>query len=195
MKSVEKGSDRPRRPTAAEVAAARGKTVPDLIAPGLRVLFCGINPSLYSAAVGHHFARPGNRFWPALQAGGFTGRVLLPSEGGELLTLGYGIVNLVDRATGAADELSTEELVEGARRLEAKVRHHRPAAVAFLGITAYRTAFGRRRARPGPQPETLAEAGIWVLPNPSGRCISFSVAGYRELFFEVSRAPTPEGRA
>jgi len=169
MKSVEKGSDRPRRPTAAEVAAARGKTVPDLIAPGLRVLFCGINPSLYSAAVGHHFARPGNRFWPALQAGGFTGRVLLPSEGSELLALGYGIVNLVDRATGAADELSTEELVEGARRLEAKVRHHRPAAVAFLGITAYRTAFGRRRARPGPQAETIAEAGVWVLPNPSGR--------------------------
>jgi hypothetical protein len=97
MKIVEKGSHRPRRPTSAEVAAARGKTVPDLIAPGLRVLFCGINPSLCSAAVGHHFARHGNRFWPALQAGGFTGRVLLPSEGSELLAFGYGIVNTPPR--------------------------------------------------------------------------------------------------
>jgi TDG/mug DNA glycosylase family protein len=187
-------SERPR-PTREAVAAAYGRTIPDVIGPGLKVLFCGINPSLYSAAVGHHFARPGNRFWPALQAGGFTGRVLLPSEGSELLALGYGIVNIVDRATGAADELSTEELVEGARRLEAKVRHYRPAAVTFLGITAYRTAFGRRRARPGPQAETIAEAGVWVLPNPSGRCVSFAVAGYRELFFEVSRAPPPGGGA
>ena len=101
----------------------------------------------------------------------------------------------MDRATGAADELSAKELVEGARRLETKVRCHRPAAIAFLGITAYRTAFGRWRAHPGRQAETIAEAGVWVLPNPSGRCVSFSVDGFRELYVQVSRAPTPGGGA
>ncbi len=179
----------PRRPTAAEVAAARGKTVPDLIAPSLKVLFCGINPSLYSAAVGHHFARPGNRFWPALHAGGFTSRILRPCEERELLTLGYGIVNIVDRATGAADELTAEELVVGGRRLEAKVRRHRPGVVAFLGITAYRMAFGRKRARLGRQAEAIAGARVWVLTNPSGRCVSFSDTWFRELCQETARMP------
>src|SRR5215510_3605776 len=110
----------PRRPTAAEIAAARGKTVPDLIAPGLKVLFCGINPSLYSAAIGHHFGRPGNRFWPALHAAGFTERLLAPWEGAQLLERGHGITNLVDRATAAAQELSADELVRGARKLTRK---------------------------------------------------------------------------
>src|SRR4051794_40360181 len=140
-----RGSSQPRRPTGAEIAAARGRTVPDLIATGLRVLFCGINPSLYSAAVGHHFARPGNRFWPALHAGGLTDRLLRPHEERALLGLGFGITNIVDLATARADELSVEELVAGRSRLEEKVRRRRPAVLAVLGVTAYRTAFGRPR--------------------------------------------------
>src|SRR6516225_1403345 len=131
----------PWKPTKNEIAAAHGKTVPDVIAPNLQVLFCGINPGLYSGAVGHHFARPGNRFWPTLHAAGFTERVLSPFEERELLKYGCGITNIVDRATGAADELSAEELVEGAYRLERKVSRYRPVYVAFLGITSYRTAF------------------------------------------------------
>src|SRR5207302_5839755 len=114
-------SEERRRPTRAEVAAARDGSVPDVLAPDLDVLFCGINPSLYSAAVGHHFARPGNRFWPALHAGGFTQRLLRPWEGEELLRLGCGITNIVDRATATADELAAEELVAGAERLATKV--------------------------------------------------------------------------
>src|SRR5438094_7632243 len=130
---------RPTRPTSAELAAAEGKTVPDLIAPDLRVLFCGINPGLYSAAVGHHFARPGNRFWPALHAGGFTDRLLSPYDEAEILTLGLGLTNLVSRATASANELTDEELIAGRRRLERKVRRYRPAYLAILGVSAYRT--------------------------------------------------------
>src|SRR5262249_41565812 len=121
------------RPAKQQIADSYGKTIPDLIAPGLQVLFSRINPSLHSAAVGHHVARPGNRFWPALHQGGFMGRVLLPSEGEELLRLGYGITNVVDRATGAADELAAEELTAGGRALERKVRKYRPRVVTFLG--------------------------------------------------------------
>ncbi|MGK4003535.1 G/U mismatch-specific DNA glycosylase [Sorangium sp. So ce1036] len=157
-----------RRPTQEELLAAAGKTVPDILAPDLRVLFCGINPGLYSAAVGHHFARPGNRFWPALHAGGFTDRVLSPYEERALLRLGYGITNVVARATASADELSTDELAAGGRALQAKVRRHRPRFLAVLGIGAYRSAFGRPRATPGLQPEMVGDTRIWVLPNPSG---------------------------
>src|SRR4051794_16190208 len=164
-----RGSSQPRKPTGAEIAAARGKTVPDLIAFGLRALFCGINPSLYSAAVGHHFARPGNRFWPALHAAGLTDRVLRPHEERTLLSCGFGITNIVDRATARADELSAEELIAGGLRLEAKVRRQKPAVLAVLGVTAYRSAFDRPRAVLGRQAETIAGAAIWVLPNPSGR--------------------------
>jgi double-stranded uracil-DNA glycosylase len=181
----------PRRPTAAEVAAARGGTVPDLIGPGLRVLFCGINPSLYSAAVGHHFARPGNRFWPALHAGGFTARLLHPWEGAELLRLGCGITNIVDRATAAADELAAEELVAGAERLAAKVDAQRPKVVALLGITAYRTAFARNRARLGRQDDDLAGASVWVLPNPSGLNAHYTPAALARQFDELRRALGP----
>src|SRR5262249_43214453 len=157
----------PWKPTPAQIAAAHGGTVPDLLAPGLRVLFCGINPSLYSAAVGHHFARPGNRFWPTVHAAGFTDRLLAPFEERELLARGYGITNLVARATAAADELADEELRAGARTLGRKVRRHRPRVVAFLGISAYRTAFRRPRAALGRQEEGVGGAGAWVLPNPS----------------------------
>ncbi|HEY1376179.1 MAG TPA: G/U mismatch-specific DNA glycosylase [Gemmataceae bacterium] len=156
------------KPSRAEVAAAAGRSIPDVIGPGLRVLFCGINPSLYSAAVGHHFARPGNRFWPALHAAGLTERVLSPWEDGTLLERGFGLTNLVRRATAAADELTAAELATGSRALVRKVRRFRPAAVTFLGVTAYRTAFGRPRAALGLQPETIAGAAVWVLPNPSG---------------------------
>jgi double-stranded uracil-DNA glycosylase len=157
-----------RRPTRAELVAAAGKTIPDVIAPGLRVLFCGINPGLYSGATGHHFARPGNRFWPALHGAGFTVRLLDPSEKEGLLKSGYGITNLVARTTAAADELTDNELRAGRRRLEARIRRYRPQVVAVLGIGAYRTAFGMTRAVLGRQPQKLAGAVVWVLPNPSG---------------------------
>jgi TDG/mug DNA glycosylase family protein len=156
------------RPTREQILAARGKTVPDVIARGLKVLFCGINPGLYSGAVGHHFARPGNRFWPALYAAGFTDRLLSPSEEGELLKGGYGITNIVDRATARADELSLQELINGGRRLQAKVLRYRPSVLAVVGISAYREAFGRPKALLGRQDEQLGEATVWVLPNPSG---------------------------
>jgi double-stranded uracil-DNA glycosylase len=179
---------RPSRPTAEQLAAARDGTVPDLIRPGLKVLFCGINPSLYSAAVGHHFARPGNRFWPALEAGGFTPRRLLPSEGAELLRLGCGISNVVDRATSAADELRPEEYVEGGRRLEEKVERYRPRFVAYLGISAYRAAFGRVKATVGSQSETIGASRIWLLPNPSGLNAHYQLADLRSLFAELREA-------
>ncbi|XXR84981.1 G/U mismatch-specific DNA glycosylase [Sorangium sp. So ce406] len=173
---------RPRRPTKEELLAAAGKTVPDVIAPDLRVLFCGINPGLYTAAVGHNFARPGNRFWPALHAGGFTDRVLSPPEERELLKLGYGITNVVERATASADELSPEELAAGGVRLAAKVRQYRPRFLAVLGIGAYRSAFGRPHAAPGPQPETLGATRLWVLPNPSGLNASYQPQKLAEMF-------------
>ena len=174
-----------RRPTKEALLAARDTTVPDLIAPGLRVLFCGINPSLYTAVVGHHFARPGNRFWPALHAAGLTPRRLDPSEQDELLRLGCGITNVVDRATASADELTAEELARGGRRLEAKVRRYHPQVVAVLGLGAYRAAFGRPKAKLGLQPETLAGARLWVLPNPSGLNAHYQVADLGRLYGEM----------
>ena len=172
---------------------AYGKTVPDVIGRGLKVLFLGINPSLYSAAVGHHFARPGNRFWPALHAGGFTERLFAPHESPALLRAGYGISNIVDRATAAADELSADELIAGGKALEAKIRRYRPATLAFLGITSYRTAFGRKQAALGLQEETLAGARIWVLPNPSGLNAHYTLASLGKLFEELRRAVESEG--
>jgi TDG/mug DNA glycosylase family protein len=178
-----------RKPTPDELLAARGTFVPDLIAPGLEVLFCGINPSLYSAAVGHHFARPGNRFWPALFGGGFTPRLLHPSEGRVLLGLGYGITNIVARATAAADELNADELVAGAHELTTKVGTFRPACVAFLGVTAYRVAFGRKRATVGPQGEHHLEgARVWILPNPSGLNAHYTPAGFAREFAALREA-------
>ena len=175
----------PSRPTRAEVLAAAGRTVPDVIAPGLRVLFCGINPGLYSGATGHHFARPGNRFWPVMHAAGFTPRVLGAWEERELLEWGCGITNLVARATATAAELSKEEFVAGGRRLERKVKRHRPDWVAVVGIGAYRAAFGRPRAVVGPQPERLGPTRLWLLPQPSGLNANHQMpeltAAFREL--------------
>ncbi|MEU4236448.1 G/U mismatch-specific DNA glycosylase [Actinoplanes sp. NPDC026619] len=150
------------------MAAAGGHTIPDLVGPDLRVLFSGINPSLYSAATGHHFARPGNRFWPALHRSGFTPRQLHPSEQFELPAMGLGITNVVARASARADELTPAELIAGGEILAALATHWRPRYLAVLGVTAYRTAFGRRKAAIGPQPESIGGVPVWVLPNPSG---------------------------
>jgi len=158
----------PHRPTRAELEAARALTVPDVLAPGLRVLFCGINPGLYTAAIGHHFGRPGNRFWPALHGSGFTLRQLAPWEEGELLTLGLGITNLVARTTAVASELSPAELREGGSLLVAKLEEYRPDWLAMLGVGSYRAAFGRAAAAVGPQLERLGPSRVWLLPNPSG---------------------------
>jgi TDG/mug DNA glycosylase family protein len=156
------------RPTAAELEAARTRTIPDVITPGLAVLFCGINPGLYSAATGHHFARPGNRFWPALHLSGFTPRQLAPAEQDLLPTYGLGVTNVVARATARADELTGAELRQGAGRLTALAAEYAPRFVAVVGISAYRTGFDRPQAVIGVQPERIAESGLWVLPNPSG---------------------------
>jgi double-stranded uracil-DNA glycosylase len=139
-----------------------------VVADGLAVLFCGINPGLMTAATGHHFARPGNRFWPVLHLSGFTPRLFKPSEQAELLTHGLGITNVVARATARADELDAEELREGGRVLGAKVERLRPQWLAVVGVTAYRAAFDDRRAVVGPQERTIGSSRIWVLPNPSG---------------------------
>jgi TDG/mug DNA glycosylase family protein len=178
----------PWRPTPEQVAAAGGKKVRDVIAVGLRVLFCGINPGLYSGAVGHHFGRPGNRFWPALHLAGFTDRRLGPFEERHLLAAGYGITNFVERATATADELSDEEIVAGAGRLRKKVRKYRPAWVAFLGVGSYRTAFEDRKAVVGRQPRTLEGAGVWLLPNPSGLNAHYGLADLVRVFAELRQA-------
>ena len=178
-----------RRPTPAQIAAAYGQTIPDLVAPGLRVLFAGINPSLYSAAVGYHFARPGNRFWPALHQSGFTGRQLAPADQHLLLDLGLGITNVVARATARADELDAAELQAGAERLAALAARVRPAWLAVLGVTAYRSAYGRPGAVIGPQAVRVADAQVWVLPNPSGLNASYQIDRLAEAFRELREAP------
>ncbi len=181
-------ADERRRPTRAEIQAAAGKTVPDVLAPDLKLWFIGINPGLYTAAVGHHFARPGNRFWPALAAAGFTPRQLSPYEERELLDYGYGITNVVARATTGAGELSAEELAEGGLLLEEKVRRLRPKMLAFLGIGAYREAFHRPKAVIGPQEETVGGAPVWVLPNPSGLNAHFSLEELARLLSELRKS-------
>ena len=178
----------PPRPSKADLEAAVGRTIADIIAPDLDVLFCGINPGLYSAATGHHFARPGNRFWPALHAGGFTPRILKPWEEHELLNNKCGVTNLVDRATVAAAELSREELRAGRVRLERKVRRYRPRFVAIVGIGAYQTAFERPRATLGAQTESLGDAAVWVLPNTSGLNANHRPADFARAFNDLRRA-------
>ena len=159
-----------------------------MVAPHLKVLFCGINPGLYSGATGHHFARPGNRFWPALHAAGFTPRRLHPSEQALLLRQGCGVTNLVNRATASADALSGAEFIAGRRRLVAKLRRYRPQIVAFLGVGAYCQAFGLRRAAPGPQAEPLAGARVWLLPNPSGLNANYQLPALVRLFRSLKEA-------
>jgi len=176
---------KPWKPTKEQLVAAVDKTVRDVIAPDLRVLFCGINPGLYTAAVDHHFARPGNRFWPALFAGGFTDRVLSPFEERELLKSGYGITNVVPRATASADALTKDEIVAGGERLRAKVLRYRPRILAVLGVGAYRTAFNQPKAVVGRQGERIGNTMLWVLPNPSGLNANYQAAALARLFREL----------
>lgn len=187
----------PHRPSRAELLAAAGSTIADVIAPRLNVLFCGINPGLYSGATGHHFARPGNRFWPALHAAGFTDRVLAPWEEHLLLESGYGITNLVARTTATAAELTAQELWAGQRRLEQKVRRYAPCWVAIVGIGAYRVAFKRPRATIGRQEEALGKAALWLLPNPSGLNANHQLNDLARAFRQLRRAAEarPGGRA
>jgi TDG/mug DNA glycosylase family protein len=176
------------KPSAKELKEAEDKRVPDLIAPGLKVLLVGINPGLYSGATGNHFARPGNRFWPALHLAGITPRLFHPSEEEELLKLGYGITAMVRRATATAQELRREEYRQGARELEEKVKRYRPGLVCILGIGAYRMGFGRPKAQLGVQEESLAGVPVWVLPNPSGLNAHFKVDDFGRMLGEVRAA-------
>ena len=176
------------KPTRADLLAAKNKTIRDVIAPDLRVLFCGINPGLYSGATGHHFARPGNRFWPTLYQAGFSQRLLTSAEERELLISGYGITNLVARATATADEPSAEELLAGRRRLESKVKRYQPQVLAVLGISAYRTAFAQKVIALGQQPERLANSLVWVLPNPSGLNAHYQLADLAAHFLVLRQA-------
>ncbi|MFY4718672.1 G/U mismatch-specific DNA glycosylase [Streptomyces sp. LaBMicrA B280] len=153
-----------------------------MVAGGLRVLFCGINPGLMTAATGHHFARPGNRFWPVLHLSGFTPRRLEPAEQGDLLSYGLGITNVVARATARADELTAEEYTEGGRLLTEKVRQLAPRWLAVVGVTAYRAAFADRTARIGPQQRTIGDTRIWALPNPSGLNAHWTAATMAEEY-------------
>ena len=171
-----------RRPSSWDLTAARDRTIPDVAGPGLRVLFAGINPGLDSAATGYHFARPGNRFWPALYAAGFTDRVLRPEEQEDLLPLGLGITNVVARATARADELTADEVRAGGRVLTAKVARLAPQWLAVVGITVYRTAFGRPGASAGQQEQMVGSSRVWVLPNPSGLNAHWSDAGLAAEF-------------
>ena len=179
---------RPPRPTREQLLAAAGRSIPDLLAPGLDVLFCGINPGLYSGATGLHFARPGNRFWRALHDAGLTPSLLQPWQQDAMLAHRLGITNLVMRTTATAAELHDDELRAGRAALECKVRIYRPIAVAMVGIGAYRVAFARPRATVGRQPETLEGALLWVLPNTSGLNANHQAADFAEAFGALARA-------
>ena len=180
-----KEPNKPNKPTKAELADAVHKTVSDLVRPGLRVLFCGINPGLYTAAIGHHFGRPGNRFWPALYGAGFTSRLLYPWEERELLDAGLGITNVVSRTTATAAELNADDYAAGATRLTATVQQYQPKVLAVLGVGAYRSAFARKTAMLGLQVETIGQTNIWVMPNPSGLNANYQLADLVRLFAEL----------
>ena len=176
------------RPSKEDLEAARDRVLPDLLGPGLRIVFCGINPGLWSAATGHHFARPGNRFWPALHDAGLTPRRLDPAEQAELLPLGLGLTNVVPRASARADELTRQEYVDGGAALRAKVERHAPAWLAVLGVTAYRAAFGDRTAQVGEQAVTWGPTRLWVLPNPSGLNAHWSAKALADEFHRLGAA-------
>ena len=172
----------PVSPSKAELEAARGRTIPDVLGPELDLVFVGINPGLWSGAVGHHFARPGNRFWKALHGSGFTDRLLFPLEDASLLERNLGLTNLVARTTATAAELSADEIRAGAQELAVRLEPLRPRFVAVLGIGAYRTGFDRRDAALGPQSEDLSGARLWVLPNPSGLNAHYQLDDLTERF-------------
>jgi len=181
-------SRKPFKPTKQQLIDAAGKTLPDVIAPNLRVLFCGINPGLYTAAVGHHFARPGNRFWPALYKSGFTDRLVSPFEERELLKSGIGISNVVPHATASAAELTRDDFIKGGRMLAAKVRRYKPRIVAILGVGAYRQAFTKPKAVIGEQDDRIHTARVWVLPNPSGLNANYQLPELVRLFRKLRTA-------
>ena len=176
------------KPTREQLLASAGKTISDVIAPDLRVLFCGINPGLYSGWTGHHFARPGNRFWPALHASGFTHRLLAPAEKRELLKDGYGITNVIARTTASETDLRKDEYAIGARRLRTKLRRYQPKFLAVLGIGAYRVAFDKPRAILGRQEGKICDTIVWVLPNPSGLNAHYQPKELARLFRELRQA-------
>src|ERR1041384_2023244 len=178
---------KPFKPTKQQLIDAAGKTLPDVIGPNLRVLFCGINPGLYTAAVGHHFARPGNRFWPALHQSGFTERQVSPFAERALLKSGIGISNVVPHATASAAELTRDDFIEGGRQLAAKVKRYRPKVVAILGVGAYRHAFDKPKAKIGEQPERIHDARVWVLPNPSGLNANYQLPELVKLFRQLRK--------
>ncbi len=189
MASSKQGDNvRPFKPTKQQLIDAAGKTLPDVIAPNLRVLFCGINPGLYTAAVGHHFARPGNRFWPALFKSGFTDRLLSPFEERELLQSGLGVSNVVPHATATAAELTREDFVSGGRKLAVKIKKYQPRIVAILGVGAYRAAFGDQKATIGEQGQRIYSSRLWVLPNPSGLNANYQLPELVRLFAELRMA-------
>lgn len=176
---------KPFKPTKEQLIAAAGKTLPDVIAHDLRVLFCGINPGLYTAAVGHHFARPGNRFWPALHKSGFTDHLISPFDERELLDSKIGISNVVPHATASAAELTAADFIAGGRTLAAKVKCYRPEIVAILGVGAYRHAFAKPKAQIGEQTERIHDARVWVLPNPSGLNANYQLPDLVKLFKQL----------
>jgi TDG/mug DNA glycosylase family protein len=177
----------PWKPTKEQLLAATSLTVRDVIAPDLSILFCGINPGLYTAAVGHHFARPGNRFWPTLYAAGFTDRLLTAFDERELLKRGYGITNVVPRTTASADLLSKEEIIKGGERLRKKIARYRPRILAVLGMGTYRVAFNHPKARVGRQQERFGNTIVWVLPNPSGLNANYQMKDLTKLFIELRK--------
>lgn len=183
------------KPTRQDLENARDKFVPDLLGPRLKLIFCGINPGLYSGAVGHHFARPGNRFWKTLHAAGMTPRLLSPYEERTLLDYGIGITNLVARTTASADELSADELCRGAGALRRKLRRLKPELLAVLGVSAHRMAFALPHAMIGEQPERIEGAVVWVLPNPSGLNAHYQLPDLVRAFSSLSRALRREGPA
>lgn len=182
-----------RKPTRADLLAAIDRTISDVIAPHLRVLFCGINPGLYSGATGHHFARPGNRFWPTLHAAGFTPRLLAPREEQELLRYGLGITNLVARTTATAAELTDQEMIDGRAVLEAKAQQYQPRWIAILGVGAYRAGWQLPKAALGPQPELFGGSRVWVLPNPSGLNAHYQRSHLARVYGELREAVEREG--
>lgn len=186
MNSGNRRPHRPRRnPTREELRQAAGGTIPDVLAPGISLLLVGINPSLYSAAVGHHFARPGNRFWPALADAGITDRQLDPAEDARLTEYGCGLTNFVERATARADELTEDEIKAGYRRLARLVEEYAIPHVAVLGVTAWRTATGNAKAITGRQPKPLGTAVLHVLPNPSGLNAHYQRDDFARLFRDL----------
>lgn len=186
--------------TRAALEAYRDASVPDLVGPGMRLLFVGINPGLWTAATATPFAHPGNRFYPALVAAGILPRLpefargLDDADRAEIVAAGIGISNLVNRATARADELAVTELREGAARLAENVALWHPRVVAIVGVTAYRTAFARPRAVTGRQPEDLAGAELWVVPNPSGLNAHDTVASLARAYAEPARAAGASAR-